>query len=84
MNIILHFRGLAFIQQFTAKLSAAVKNTEDLFIETHEHKNSTTYFTVVPLKTLSLSLSLSLQICSLAIHNRNTRRASPLMVPRGF
>jgi len=50
MNITFHFRGLAFIQHFTAKLSAAVKNTEELFFETHECKNSTTYFMAVPLK----------------------------------
>lgn len=50
MNMTYHIRGLAFIQHFTAELSATVKNTEELFFETHECKNSATYFMVVPLK----------------------------------
>jgi len=33
MNITFHFRGLAFIQHFTAKLRAAVKRARELFIE---------------------------------------------------
>jgi hypothetical protein len=35
MNITFHVRGLAFIQHFTVKLRAAVKNTRELFIEKH-------------------------------------------------
>ena len=33
MNITFHFRGLAFIQHFTAKLRAAVNRARELFIE---------------------------------------------------
>jgi hypothetical protein len=35
MNITFHFRGLAFIHHFTAKLRAAVKNTQELLIAKH-------------------------------------------------